>query len=191
MQEVVTLPTGRAVKAAELAEAAPYSREWLAKIAGEELKLTMSPAMAWGELEGPDQGCRSLVTHWPFQIAHAGRLPSAPTCLALLALETGISVEQAAKSLVELERNGLVVWSNDHWVYVLLPPVSEVTDQYHNGDITSDQAWDAIGALMPSTAAERAARRWHPAQVIARFLDEASEQPQGTPQHNPTPTPTP
>lgn len=130
-------------------------------------RLTHSPAHTWLNLEkepGVSDGARTLIERWPFKIVRAGKpAPDGYGCIRLLAEEIGMSVRDCALAMAELEDKALVLWSNEHNVYVMGPETADV----HNTEDGLAAADEVFRQLAAETPAQRAERRWNRPTIVA------------------------
>lgn len=86
-------------------------------------QLIHSPASTY--IHSPRDGVLAetleTVGRWPFRIAREGEAGGGWVCLALLAYEQGLTVEDTARALIDLEDSRLLTWSGEHHVYVMSP----------------------------------------------------------------------
>ncbi|MBQ0896523.1 hypothetical protein KBX37_26100 [Micromonospora sp. U56] len=133
------------------------------KLTIEKGRLTDSPARTWQNMvdSGISDGALEVIERWPYQVANPGKKAGSWACLALVAYETKMKMPDFVRHFVELEDNGLVVWSNEHNVYVFRHEISG-TDEEKLAAI--DGIWQDMAN---ETAEERAQRRWSRPQVVA------------------------
>jgi hypothetical protein len=145
-----------------LAKITPMPPKWML----EESRLTASPAQTWLGLQDHQlDGAAELIARWPFRIANPGKKAGSWVCLALLAHEQAMEITDFARYQCELEDEGLIVWSNEHNVYVLAHDLSGTPEEKIQ---KIDQIWDDWSR---ESADERAQRRWHRPQVVAEPAD--------------------
>ena len=99
-------------------------------------QLTHSPAVTYvnARRDGADQDALEFIARWPFRMGSPDGLSNHWLCLAMLAHQKGMSVEEAARVSVDLEDWGYLTWDTEQNAYMMtlpdtVPPSSETAEQ--------------------------------------------------------------
>jgi hypothetical protein len=135
-------------------------------------QMTHSPAQTWLQVHDDaavSDDLRDTVARWPFRIARPGKQAGPWVCLALLAHKGGIEITATARSITDLEDKRLVVWSNEHNIYVMGEEVADLRPDDEGSVRNLDEVFRRIADETPQ---QRAQRRWAQPTVEAREVGE-------------------